>query len=107
MNWLIIIALIVLAFVFLRFRHIKHKVFLIGFIILLLFIYTTSSRVLAEHNIDWKSVGGIEKALKVYFSWIGGAFGNLKVITSNAIKMDWAAKNKTDESARLIEEKRK
>ncbi len=96
MNWVIITVLIALAFFFLRVRHIKHKIFLIVIIVVLLFFYTTSSQVLSKHNIDWKSVSGIEKGLKVYFSWLGGALGNLKVLTANAVKMDWSVENSTN-----------
>lgn len=95
MNWIIIAVLIILAFVFLRMKHIKHKVFLVLIIIVLLFFYTTSSKILSEYDINWKSVSGMEKGLKVYFAWMGGIFDNLKVITSNAIKLDWEAKNRT------------
>ncbi len=90
MNWVIIVVLIVLAFVFLRMKHMKHKLFLIILIFALLFIYTSGSRVLARQDINWKSMSGIEKGVKVYFAWLGGVFDNLKVITANAIKMDWS-----------------
>lgn len=105
MNWMIIAVLIILAFAFLRLRHIKHKVFLITVIIILLFFYATASQVLSKQNIDWKSTSGLEKGAKVYFAWLGGFAGNLKVLTANAVKMDWAQKNRTEESIRVIEEK--
>lgn len=105
MNWLIIAVLIILVLVFIKIRYIKHKVFLILFVLILLFFYITSSRILDEYNINWKSVAGIEKATKVYFAWLGGTFNNLKVITANTIKMDWAMKNKTETAVRVIEEK--
>lgn len=71
----------------------KHKVFLIVFILVLLFIYTTGSRVLTGYDINWKSASGVEKGLKAYFAWFGGVFGNFKSITANAIKMDWSTNN--------------
>jgi len=95
MNWLIVAILIVLAFIFLRISHMKHKLFLIIIIMFLLFFYTTGSSVLSGQNVDWKSFSGIEKAFKVYFSWLGGVFGNLKVLTTNAIKMNWDLGNST------------
>lgn len=104
MYWIIIAALIVLAFAFLRLRHFKHKAFLILVIVLLLFFYITGSRVIAEHNIDLKSVSGIEHGFKVYFAWLGGAFDNVKVLTANAVNMDWTSKNQT-EGIRIVEKK--
>lgn len=107
MNWIIIVVLIVLAFIFLRFRHFKHKVFLVFLILVLLFFYVTASRVLSGYDINLKSVAGTEKAIRVYFTWLGEALGNFKVLTANAIKMDWTAKNKTDETIKVIENKEK
>jgi len=96
MNWIIIAILVILAFVFLRIRHVKHKIFLIVIIFALLFFYTTGSQILSEQDVDWKSVSGVEQGLRVYFTWVGGAFGNLKVLTTNAIKMDWGIENATE-----------
>ena len=104
MNWIIIAALIILAFFFLRVRHMKHKVFLIAIIIVLLFFYTTGSQILAKQNINWKSAGGVEQGLKLYFSWLGSLFDNVKVLTANAVKMDWST-NAT-EGIRVVEKKK-
>lgn len=105
MNWIIIGVLVILAFLFLRIRHIKHKFFLIVLLMILLFFYTTGSRVLSEQTINWQSIAGVEKGLKTYFAWLGGIFGNLKSITANAIKMDWVQKNRTEEAIKVLEEK--
>jgi len=107
MYWSIVIVLIILAFVFLKMSHAKHRISLIVFILVLLFFYITVSRVFTQYDIDWKSSAGMEKGIKVYFSWLGGAFGNLKTITANAIRMDWSQKNKTDTAVQVIEEKDK
>lgn len=96
-SWLIIAVFVVLLLVFFRVKYMKHKVFAVLFILVLLFLYVTASRVLAGQNINWKSVAGIEKAVKVYFVWLGGAFDNLKVLTGSAVKMDWSIQNKTAE----------
>ena len=103
MNWIIIGALIVMAFLFLRIKHMKHKTMLIFAVILLLFIYTTSSQVLSRYEINWKSAGGLEKAVRIYFAWLGGAFSNLRSLTANAIKLDWSAKNQTADAIRIAE----
>lgn len=89
------VALIVVVLLFIKFRHFKHRTFAILLILLLVFVYVTSTRVLHQYDLNLKSVAGIEKAVKVYFVWLGGAFDNLKVITGNAMKMDWDIKNKT------------
>ena len=105
MYWIIIIALIILAFIFLRMSHQRHRMVLIILILVFLFLYITGSRISKQYDVSWKSVAGIEKGVKIYFSWLGGAFGNIKTITSNVIKMDWNFKNKTQEDVRVIEQK--
>lgn len=95
MNWLIIVILIALAFFFLRMKHTRHKIFMVFVILLLLFVYLTSSRVLTGQSINWKSIAGIETATKLYFSWLGSVFDNFKTVAGNAMKMDWKLNNKT------------
>ncbi len=99
MNWLIIAILIILAFVFLKIRF-----FLVAIILIVLFVYTTASRVFSGYDIDWKSFSGIEKATRAYLVWFRGVFDNVKILTSNAIKMDWS-KNKT-EAIKILEEEK-
>lgn len=103
MNWLIVIIFVVLILIFVKMRYLKHKVFVILVIILLLTIYLTASNVLSGYDINWKSVAGVEKAVKVYFVWLGGTFDNLKVLTANAVKMDWTKKNETSEKIKISE----
>lgn len=95
MNWIIIAVLTVLAFLFLRVRHMKHKIYLVILILVLLFVYITASKVLVGQNINWKSATDIGKATKLYFSWLVDAGSNFKTIAGNAIKMDWKLNNST------------
>jgi len=105
MNWVIIVILIILVLVFSRMKYMKHKIFLVFFILIILFLYVTSTRILSGESINWKSVAGVEKGIKIYFAWLGGAFDNLKVLTTNAVKMDWTQKNKTDTAIKNLGEK--
>jgi len=89
MNWIIAGIFIVLVFLFLRFKHMKHKIIAIFLIISLLFIYSTASTLFQGEDIEWKSFAGLEKAGKIYFSWLGNALTNLRSLSGNAIKMDW------------------
>jgi len=107
MNWLIIGGLIILAFLFLRVKHMKHKVFLVLVIVALLFFYGTGYKVLSGQDINWRSVKGVEKGARIYVAWLGGVFGNVRSLTANAIKMDWKQENRTDNAIRIVEEKQK
>ena len=77
--------------------RLKHKLFAIFLIALILFLYISTSLVFREEDIDFKSVSGVMDATKIYFSWLGSAFGNMKTITTYAVKMDWRSNETTQE----------
>jgi hypothetical protein len=95
-SWLLIgVALLAILIVskFIHFRHIKHRITAIAIILLVLFIYATFSAVIHNNSLNLKTASGILAAGKVYFSWLVQAFGNLRELTGNAIKMDWMPNN--------------
>ncbi len=85
----IVAVLIVAVWVIIEVKRVKHKFFAIFLIGLILFTYISFSVVVKDHNVDLKTVPGFITAGKLYFSWIGSIFVNVKTITANAIKMDW------------------
>ena len=88
-NWVIIFAIAIIALIIVRIKHFKHKIFAIGIILLLVFFYVTYDAVFAGQDINLKTFEGIVSFAKIYFSWLWHAFGNAKVLTGNALKMDW------------------
>ena len=86
---LIISVLIIAIWVIIEIKRLKHKLFAIFLIGLILFGYFSFTVSLRGQDIDIKTVPGIIEASKLYFSWLGSAFGNMKSITTNAIRMDW------------------
>ena len=89
MTVLIISALIAAIWVIIEIKRLKHKLFAIFLIGLILFGYFSFNVSLRGQDIDVKTVSGIIEVSKIYFSWLGSAFGNIKDITTNAINMDW------------------
>ncbi len=87
---LVIGILVVFIWVTIEFKRMKHKVFAIFLIALILFAYVTGMMVLRGEDVNLKTVPGIIQASKLYFSWLGSAFGNVQAITTNAIRMDWS-----------------
>jgi disulfide bond formation protein DsbB len=73
--------------------NVKYKIFAIFLIALILFTYISFSITIRDQNIDLKTFSGLTTATKLYFSWLASVFGNLKDITTNAIKMDWGTDN--------------
>ena len=90
MNWLIIGLVLVVLFILLKLSHIKHKSLLIIGAIIILFIYFTFTVVSANNVLDFKTPSGLMNSMKIYFLWLNQGFANVKVITGNLIKMDWA-----------------
>lgn len=92
--WVVVLVMVVAIFLVLRLKHFRHKLYAVIVIILLLFVYTTFTVVAEQYKMDFKTTEGFFLASKVYFSWLGNSFSNLKVLTGNAFKMDWKI-NKT------------
>ena len=92
-SWLaitLVVLVIVVIYVFIEMRRARHKMFAYFLIGLILFFFVTGWYVFKDKEVNFDSFKGVMDAGKIYFSWIGGAFGNLKSITTNAIKMDWS-----------------
>ncbi len=86
---LALVAVIVVSKL-IHFKHLKHRLTAIFLILLLFFAYSTFSGVVKSNSIDIKTASGIFQAVKIYSSWLGLAFNNVKTITGNAIHMDWS-----------------
>ena len=93
----LIIILLVIAGIWTLFelRRFKHKLVAIFLIAIVLFTYFGFVAALKGQNIDYKTMPGIIKASKLYFSWMASVFGNFKTLTTSAVKMDWKDGNET------------
>ena len=87
----IIVSVLILGiWILVETKRMKHKIFAIILIALILVSYFGFSSVIKNNNIDLKTVEGLSKVTKLYFLWFGSLFGNMKSITTNAIKIDWS-----------------
>ena len=86
---LVISVLIIAIWIIIEMKRMRHKVFAIFLIGLLLFSYLSFTLVLKGKDIDLTSMEGMKEAGTLYFSWLGTIFINFKSITAKAIKMDW------------------
>ena len=91
----VISVLIIAIWVIVEMKRLRHKLFAIFLIALILFTYISFSITLSEKEIDFKTVPGLMDATKLYFVWLGSVFGNVKSITTYAIQMNWKG-NETD-----------
>jgi len=93
LNWVIITILILFALVALKINKLRHKFWIIFLILLVLFLYTSVSIVYDKYEIEVNSVEGVFHAARVYLGWLANSFQNLKMLTGNALRMDWTSTN--------------
>ncbi|GAG95318.1 unnamed protein product [marine sediment metagenome] len=97
---LFVLAVVIIAiWVIIEAKRMRHKLLAIFLIALILFSYLSVSIIFKDQDIDFKTMSGVITASKIYFSWLGSVFSNMKQITTKAIHMDWGL-NKTAEDAR-------
>ena len=89
-----VIVLVILIYVLTEVKRTKHKLFALFLIALILFGAFSFYTVFNGKDLSVKSVSDVEKLGSMYFSWLGNVFNNVKIITTNAIQMNWQG-NKT------------
>ena len=92
-QWAAVIFIVLLIFLLVKFKYVKHKLTWIIVFILIIIGYLGFFISTHGQNIDLNSVDGVMTAGKLYFSWLGNSFSNLKTISSNAVKLDWTSNN--------------
>ena len=87
--WIVAAMLIVLVLLLVKFRYFRHKMSWILIIFILVFVSITFVMSIAGKNLDLNSTKGVSQAGKIYLVWLTNSFNNLKVLTSQATKLDW------------------
>jgi len=85
----IVVILIIVVWLIIELKRMRHKFFAIFLIILILLAYISFAVVFKDKEVDFNTVSGVINAGKIYFGWLFSIFGNLKTITTYAIKMNW------------------
>jgi len=86
---LIVSAIIILIWVMIELKRFRHKIFAIFLMILVLVFYFGAVKVFGNAQYDFSTPSGVIDGAKVYFSWLGSLFVNVKDITTHAIQKDW------------------
>jgi len=92
-SWLIIGVLIVIAVIALKINHLRHKIWIVAVILLVIFLYMTVSLVYKENELKVDNTEDFFHITKVYLGWLGNGFNNLKSLTGYAVKLDWGSSN--------------
>ena len=93
-SWTSIFVLAIITigiWIVIEIKRFKHIIFAILLIVLVIFSYVSFAVVAQDNELDFTSFSGVIEATKIYFSWLGSIFGNLKQITANVFKLDWSA----------------
>lgn len=74
----------------------KHKVYAILIVLILMFLYISGTQIIGSNNIDISTGEGVVEAAKMYLVWMGHIAENTKSLAGRAIQMDWEGNlNKT------------
>lgn len=90
-----VIILIAAVYVIFEFKRWKHKLFALLLIGLILFGFFSFNLAFKGQTVQLTSIAGVEQASQIYFSWLANSFNNVKIVTTQAIKMNWASNNTT------------
>lgn len=93
---IVVVVLVAAIWLFIEFKRFRHKMLAVFLILLILFTYISFSAVIKNKNIDLKTFEGIKEAGHLYVLWLGNAFQNVKVVTSNVIDMNWNVNDTSD-----------
>ena len=98
---IILVALIAGIFVFVKLKYIKHKLSWIIVLVLILLFYIGFLASTAGQDLDFNTFEGSQTAIKLYLTWLGQSFDNLRTLTGQAINLDWGT-NSTAIQERVI-----
>lgn len=94
-TFFIIAVAVIAIYLVIEVKRLKHKLFAFFLIGLILFTYISFTVSLKGQDVDLKSVDGLIKAGKLYWSWLSSLFVNAKSVTAYALKQDWKDYNKS------------
>ncbi|MCF7910066.1 hypothetical protein K9L16_00135 [Candidatus Pacearchaeota archaeon] len=89
--FLVTAVLIAGIWIVIELKRFRHKISAIILIALILFFYLSLTFVFKNNDLNFGTIDGLTQGTKLYFSWLGSIFDNIKEITLNAIKMDWVS----------------
>jgi len=91
---IVVVLLIAGVWLLIEVKRLKHKLFAIFLIALILITYFGFLASVNGRGVDFSTASGWVEAGGLYFSWISGIFVKAKQVTMYAVGLDW--KNETD-----------
>jgi hypothetical protein len=90
-NWIIIFVLVMIGIYLLKINHFKHRFWIFFLVFIAIFLFVSISVVQSKYHLSFATFDDLSKSVKIYLGWLSNGFGNMKVLTGNAIKMDWTS----------------
>jgi hypothetical protein len=90
----VIVALIIAIWLLFGFKRIKYKLLAVFLIALVLFSLFSFIIAFKGEEVSIKNISDFGRVSKIYFSWLGNFFRNIKIITGQVVSMNWQG-NKT------------
>ena len=94
-TWIFILAVILIVLVVMKISSKKQEWVVKIVIITFVFFMLTAGYVYMDSNSSIGSFSGAVNFTKAYFSWLSGAFANMKDISGYISKHEWNPANKT------------
>jgi len=95
LSILALVVFIIAIFIIMKMTTIRRKFYFIAIAIILLLLFTSFDAAYSKTKVNLTNFEGFVSAGKVYLSWIGHAFTNVRTISSYAVKQDWSLPNKS------------
>ncbi len=93
-----VILLVVVVWILIEVKRMRHKIFAIFLIFMILFTYFSFSASIAGKNVDFSTPDGWMQAGGLYVSWLGATFSRIVSVTTYAIGLNWSAYNSTNQT---------
>lgn len=85
---IVLIAAVAIFFIY-RLSSIRGKIGYSLLVLALLFIILTFRAVVNVNSVNLSNPSGLFSGIKAYFIWLGQITNNIRVLTGNAVKMNW------------------
>jgi hypothetical protein len=92
---LIGIVVAIMIYIGIGIKSHQHKGIAILLIIFLLLAVFAFNATFSGREVQIRTVSDAVDAVKLYFSWFGMLFENIKLVTTQAIKIEWDTNNTT------------
>ncbi len=88
--WVIIAFIIISVLLIIKIANEKQAIAIKLLLVLFVFFLVTAAYVYVKYDVDLSDFDGITKATRIYFSWLGQIWGNVKGVSGYIVDQQWA-----------------